>query len=598
MARSTSLAILFAVVAALWTSSAVACEADVRDEAMCDYFAVYRPEGTPTNPRILDRMGLKGKTESVRSYALIVDVNHYPNFPEDDRDLLPAKNDLKNLTAFFREQEFDEVIVLENEVATPETISYFLEEYLLNASAAHSRMTRIVFAYSGHGADGANPGAPGSIVLSNAYSGRDPAGTIKLNKLQVMLSNLAEESFHLLALMGSCYSGGIFSVSGGGGDNMFFSKAPGAHAISATSADELAYGLSAEEGSIFFDQFIRGINSGWADPTYAGHFSDANGMTVTGGGIVRLAAAAGYVSGFLDNTPNPSTGGPFPQVLLGGIRAGNAGGGAFFFLVPFGDSLITADLGLPPDAPVLMGESLDTGSAVRDRPDIKVFNSPDTYQVFGIDVSHHSDVRDWEEVKETGVSFAYIKATEGKTFKDPEFRGNWDGAASVGIAPGAYHVFHFCRDAESQFENIRSVVPDDPDGLPIAIDLEWVDGPSIPSQQTCDDIGKARSTLRELLRLIQDEYGKAPIVYAHSGGVKELLGGEFDDYALWLQNWHKGGEGPTLSGRNPWTIWQYSGDGDIPGATNIDLNAFFGTEDEFASFALGLGNVALQAALN
>jgi hypothetical protein len=41
-----------------------------------------------------------------------------------------------------------------------------------------------------------------------------------------------------------------------------------------------------------------------------------------------------------------------------------------------------------------------------------------TYPVKGIDVSHYQDVIDWKSIAESGISFVFVKATEGMTLKD------------------------------------------------------------------------------------------------------------------------------------------------------------------------------------
>ncbi len=46
------------------------------------------------------------------------------------------------------------------------------------------------------------------------------------------------------------------------------------------------------------------------------------------------------------------------------------------------------------------------------------------YPVRGIDVSHHQKSIDWENVADQGIAFAYIKATEGRDFKDSRFLFN------------------------------------------------------------------------------------------------------------------------------------------------------------------------------
>ncbi len=605
MRRAFRHALQAAVFLAATTSlPALACDAVYAGKDMCQFVTVYHEEGSPTDPSILNRMGIEIPDAKVRSYAMIVDVNTYPNFDAADRELLPAKHDLANLEAFFKEQGFDEVIVLENDNASYDNIRYFLSNYLVSNSQAHGGLTRIVFAFSGHGAEGTPAGAPGALVLSSAYFASDPAGTLPLNELNSMLQTLGSHSYHLLALIGSCFSGGIFTGGVETGDNLSFSKQKGAHAVSATTSDQLAYGLSNDTGSLFFDSLIDGVESGWADPSYAGWVSDRDGgRLIRGGGIVRLSGLFGWISKKLEESTNPETGQSFPQIRIGAIKTAADPGGAFFFKVPLRDIRIAA-LGGPDDIgddqQTVVLPASNTGSSISNRPDIKVFSAPDTYKVFGIDVSHHSEISDWQAIKNAGVRFAYMKATEGKTFKDDEFEDNWAGAAKAGIIHGAYHVFNFCRDADGQFDNLRSMVPIDPNAMPVAVDLEWYNGgPSIPSQKACTDLPKIRAQLQRLLGKITEYYGKPPIIYVHQSGVVPLLAGKFDNYALWLQNWEKDASaGPALAGHNPWTIWQFSGYGRLPGIENVDLNAFFGNEVEFAHFVNGGPNVAYVATLD
>jgi GH25 family lysozyme M1 (1,4-beta-N-acetylmuramidase) len=57
----------------------------------------------------------------------------------------------------------------------------------------------------------------------------------------------------------------------------------------------------------------------------------------------------------------------------------------------------------------------------------------------GIDVSHWDGKIDWAQVKNAGVGFAYIKATEGTNFVDSQFAHNLAGAKDVGLPFGLYH---------------------------------------------------------------------------------------------------------------------------------------------------------------
>ncbi|MGO6746931.1 GH25 family lysozyme [Rhizobium ruizarguesonis] len=577
---------------------AAACDngPDVDDEK-CHLFAHYAQDGSvAVDENISSRITSDDTTApSIRSFALIISINKYPNFNRpEDRVLEPARHDKENLVKFFGEQKFDEIIVLENEDATKDNIDYFLSDYLINQSKARGGRTRIVFAYSGHGAPGPSEHSPGSLVLSAARTGSDRTNTIRLNELAPVLKNLASESYHFLALLGSCYSGGIFGGVGDTlGQNQFFARARGGHALSATAADDLAYGLSNSQGSLFFNSLMEGVNSGWADPTYAGIISFQDGkVQVVGGGIARLGAVTGYISSKLELTPNPVTKKPFPQLESGSLYADTRG--AFFFLVPkIGGQVINAGL------EVSLNDT--TGSAIENRPDIKVFSAPDSYSILGVDVSHHSGDIPWKNFKEAGLTFAFMKATEGGTFVDPKFKANWAAARHAELDVGAYHVVNFCKDAKTQFDNIKRVVPIDQSALPIVIDLEWYDnGPGIPSQQGCNNVAKVRTMLHALGEQIAERFGKRPVMYAHEAGIRDLLSDQFNEYPLWLQDWTKDGSksasGPSLSGNNPWTLWQYAGNTDFAGAKNVDVNAFFGTREQYDQFSHAGENVALQVA--
>ncbi len=96
---------------------------------------------------------------------------------------------------------------------------------------------------------------------------------------------------------------------------------------------------------------------------------------------------------------------------------------------------------------------------------------------YGIDVSAHQGSIDWGAVAADGVHAAYVKATEGATFRDPRFAENWRGARAAGLQVGAYHFFTLCRSGADQATNLISTLAgvDGASGsgtLPVAVDLE------------------------------------------------------------------------------------------------------------------------------
>ena len=78
------------------------------------------------------------------------------------------------------------------------------------------------------------------------------------------------------------------------------------------------------------------------------------------------------------------------------------------------------------------------------------------HSIKGIDVSHHQNNVEWEKVKKSGISFAFIKATEGAWFKDSKFNTNINQAKKNGIYVGAYHYYKPKINPYLQFENYKN----------------------------------------------------------------------------------------------------------------------------------------------
>ena len=88
------------------------------------------------------------------------------------------------------------------------------------------------------------------------------------------------------------------------------------------------------------------------------------------------------------------------------------------------------------------------------------FNHPELTgkTVRGVDVSAYQGEIDWDILASQGIDFAYIKATEGSGYVDPQFAANWEHAASTGLRIGAYHFFSFETPGATQAENFCNTV--------------------------------------------------------------------------------------------------------------------------------------------
>ena len=58
------------------------------------------------------------------------------------------------------------------------------------------------------------------------------------------------------------------------------------------------------------------------------------------------------------------------------------------------------------------------------------FNMPSkrTYPVRGVDASHYQGQMDWQTIASQGITFAFLKATEGSGTVDDCFAENWENA--------------------------------------------------------------------------------------------------------------------------------------------------------------------------
>ncbi|OBY28764.1 glycoside hydrolase family 25 protein [Leisingera sp. JC1] len=203
---------------------------------------------------------------------------------------------------------------------------------------------------------------------------------------------------------------------------------------------------------------------------------------------------------------------------------------------------------------------------------------PWSYPVHGIDVSRYQGDIDWRRVRRSGVSFAYIKATEGGDHTDAKFRDNWRGARAAGLKHGAYHYYYFCRPAAEQARWFIKHVPKDANALPPVLDMEW--NHRSRTCRTRPDGATVRAEARKFLNILERHYGKRPVIYTtvdfyRDTGIGKLTGTEF-----WLRS-VAGHPQKVYPGKN-WSFWQYSGTGEVPGvAGDVDLNTFRGSPESW-----------------
>jgi GH25 family lysozyme M1 (1,4-beta-N-acetylmuramidase) len=203
----------------------------------------------------------------------------------------------------------------------------------------------------------------------------------------------------------------------------------------------------------------------------------------------------------------------------------------------------------------------------------------------GVDLSHYQGSVTWSKVRSDGISFAFMKATEGTTYADPTLQRNWQGAEQVGIYRSAYH---FARPstgsaaAQARFFVAKAGRFADKGDLPPVLDLEATGG-----------LGPAalRSWVSTWLTTVEQLTGRTPILYFSPSFWTDHMGNStaFTRYPLWIANYTTGA--PRVPGGWPtWTFWQRTSSGRVSGISgSVDMNRFNGSSAALARLANASG---------
>jgi len=206
----------------------------------------------------------------------------------------------------------------------------------------------------------------------------------------------------------------------------------------------------------------------------------------------------------------------------------------------------------------------------------------------GIDVSHFQGNIDWNAVAASGVSFAYVKATEGFTFNDDKFVQNMTNAAAAGVKAGGYH---FAR----------------PDNQPNAADevqhYLQIAGPYIaagylvPALDVENPVqaGDVIDTKAEMSQWVNDwcngvfnATGVRPIIYTFASYANSFLDASVAQWPLWMRSTN--GQDPQTGAPSvvapwpTWTLWQHDVAPGVPGIVgDVDRDVYNGDAASFSA---------------
>jgi lysozyme len=204
-------------------------------------------------------------------------------------------------------------------------------------------------------------------------------------------------------------------------------------------------------------------------------------------------------------------------------------------------------------------------------------------QAPGIDVSHYKNQIDWNRVKESGVTYAILKSTEGDNFIDSRFDYNWTRARRVGLIRGAYHFFRPLVDPVAQAQHFLRIVGDilHKTDLPPVLDVE-VYPDFIKNEYKKISSQERQRRVKIWLQTVEAATGRLPMIYTEYYTWRDFLGNnqELTRYPLWIANYKV--DQPKVPANNwggrGWTFWQHTNRGVVPGirdeAACVDLNYY------------------------
>ncbi|USE34459.1 glycoside hydrolase family 25 protein [Endozoicomonas sp. SCSIO W0465] len=184
----------------------------------------------------------------------------------------------------------------------------------------------------------------------------------------------------------------------------------------------------------------------------------------------------------------------------------------------------------------------------------------------GIDVSHYQGSVDWQGVSEK-FHFAFIKATEGKHYVDPQLRNNINEIKDTSMNFSVYHFYTRDTDPVEQARHFLEHTSAYDFTLPPVLDIEVHPG---------KDLAGFHDDIQQWLDKVSESTGCTPIIYTNKSFWNKYLKMRFSDYPLWISDYTS--DQGKIAGI-PWSFWQYSDNSIVHGiGGHVDQSLYRGNE--------------------
>uniref|UniRef100_UPI001563DCDD GH25 family lysozyme n=1 Tax=Arthrobacter sp. H5 TaxID=1267973 RepID=UPI001563DCDD len=208
--------------------------------------------------------------------------------------------------------------------------------------------------------------------------------------------------------------------------------------------------------------------------------------------------------------------------------------------------------------------------------------------ILGVDVSSHQGrYVDWAGAYREGSRFAYAKATESTTYKNPYFNDQYSGAANAGMVRGAYHfaipsVSSGATQADYFIKNGGGWSADGKT-LPPLLDVEYNPYPSLGND--CYNMSPSQMVnwIRDFSNTMVSRTGRQPMIYTTADWWNRCTGNStaFANHPLHVASYNTCCAGTLPSGWSTHSVWQYTDRGPVVG----DWNRWNGTAAGLTAFA-------------
>ncbi len=202
--------------------------------------------------------------------------------------------------------------------------------------------------------------------------------------------------------------------------------------------------------------------------------------------------------------------------------------------------------------------------AVTDGPDVASYQHPSGASI------------NWGAVHSSGRTFAIVKATEGTSYTNPYFAGDWAGIRAAGMFRGSYHFARPAWPLSTAVDQARYFVSR------IGTTLTSTDLPPILDLEVSGGLSPAQLVMwaQSWLDTVRAMTHKRPMLYTYPYFFHNELANTpaFYRYPLWIADYN-GAASPTTLGWQIWTFWQYTSTASVSGIPggDVDMSRYNGS---------------------